>query len=174
MKNKIEHSPKDCIRANSGIFVNVFKPKADMFKPEDMAHSLAIMPRFAGHLTRRYSVAQHCINCCNLASKKNKLAALLHDAPEAYLLDIPTPIKAKLPFYKKVENGIMAVIAKTYGIQFPFDSEIKEIDKKMLDIEWENLMVNDNPDFVVLTPFQAKKQYLKLFYELTKNMDSLT
>ena len=166
--SNIAHSPKDCIRANSGVFVNVFEPKPNMFIIEDMAHSLATMPRFAGQLTRRYSVAQHCIECCKLASKENKLAALMHDTPEAYLLDIPTPIKSKLPFYKEVENTMMAVIAKKFKFEFPFDPEIKVIDKRMLDIEWENLMINDNPNFVVLTPVQAKKQFLKLFYELTK------
>lgn len=163
----IEDVPKGCIRTNSGLYINVFDPKPEMLCIEDIAHGLAHQPRFAGHLNKHYSVAQHSILAAKRASKKNKLAALLHDGTESYMLDMPTPIKAMLPDYKIAENKLMAVIAEKYGFEFPFDPEIKIIDKYLVNLEWEMLVVNNDKNFKCMTAIQAKKEFLRLYYELT-------
>jgi len=95
----------DCIRTYTGRFVNVFQPTPEMICIEDIAHSLSNQCRFGGHLAQFYSVAQHSINCAGLVSSAHTKAALLHDSSEAYLMDIPSPIKAKMPEYKKIELG---------------------------------------------------------------------
>lgn len=59
----IHESPKGCIRTNSGLFINVFEPTKDVISIEDIAHALASIPRFGGHLNRHYSVAQHSVMC---------------------------------------------------------------------------------------------------------------
>lgn len=163
----IEDIPKDCIRTNSGIFMNVFEPTADMFCIEDIAHALAAQPRFAGHLNRHYSVAQHCVLSARMAKKKNKKAALLHDSTEAFILDMPSPIKARMPEYKEFERKLMIAIANKFNIQFPFDKEIKKIDKIMIHIEWENLVNNNNKKFKCWSQKKAKRKFLEMFYELT-------
>jgi 5'-deoxynucleotidase YfbR-like HD superfamily hydrolase len=163
----IEDVPKGCIRTNSGLYINVFDPKPEMLCIEDIAHGTAYQPRFAGHLNRHYSVAQHSILASERATPKNKLAALLHDGSEAFMLDMPTPIKAMLPDYKMYENQLMAVIAKKYGFEFPFDPEIKIIDKYLVNLEWEMLVVNNDKNFKCMTAIQAKKEFLRVYYELT-------
>lgn len=163
---KLSDSPKDCIRTYSGLFMNVFDPKVEMISIEDIAHALANMPRWGGHLKRHYSVAQHSLLCCEMASAENKLAALMHDATEAFMLDLPTPIKAKLPQYKVYEDRLMAVIAEKFGIQYPFDPEIKIIDTHMLNMEWELLVQKNDESFKCMTAIQAKKAFLKQYNEL--------
>ena len=42
---------KDCIRTFTGIYMNVFNPTSEMICIEDIAHSLSLQCRFAGHLS---------------------------------------------------------------------------------------------------------------------------
>src|ERR1035437_893655 len=145
---RIEDSPKNSIRTNSGIFINVFKPTPEMISIEDIAHALAGLPRWGGHLNRHYSVAQHCVLAARMAkTKKDKRAALMHDSTEAFILDMPTPIKAKLSQYKKVEDNLMAVIFKRFNVPYPYSPKVKKIDRKLLQLEWENLVARDRKNF---------------------------
>lgn len=61
--------------------------------------------------------------------------ALLHDAAEAYLLDLPTPIKSRLPEYIAAERRIQELIERKYNciINHPV---VKAADKEMLEHEW--------------------------------------
>jgi 5'-deoxynucleotidase YfbR-like HD superfamily hydrolase len=162
----LNDAPKGCIRTNSGLYINVFNPTPEMICIEDIAHAEAAMPRFAGHLDKRYSVAQHSLMAAQLASPKNRKAALLHDATEAYMLDMPTPIKNQLPEYKAAEDNLMLVIAEKFGFEFPFDPEIKQIDKYLVNLEWEKLVRNPDKDFKCLTAIQAKKEFLRVYHEI--------
>lgn len=165
----IDGAPAGSIRTNSGSFVNVFDTDPDTIKIEDIAHALSRLPRFGGHLNRPYSVAQHCVLCAEMAkTKKDKRAALLHDASEAYLLDMPTPIKARMGEYKEYEHKLMTVIFDKYGLEWPLNNKIKKIDRKMLLIEWDNLAINDNKEFKCWNRDKAKREFLKSFNKLFK------
>lgn len=65
------------------------------------------------------------------------LRALLHDASEAYMSDIPTPFKRLLPGYYDLEAKVMEVIHKRYGLKPDplYDIMVKDADKKVLDYE---------------------------------------
>ena len=165
----IDGAPAGSIRTNSGTFVNVFDTDPDSIKIEDIAHALSRLPRFGGHLNRHYSVAQHCVLCAEMAkTKKDKKAALLHDASEAYLLDMPTPIKARMGEYKRYEDKLMTIIFKKYDLEWPLNDKLKKIDRKMLLIEWDNLAVTDNKEFKCWSRNKAKKEFLKVFKQLYK------
>lgn len=132
----------NCIRTVSGIYINVFEPTESMIAIEDIAHALTYQCRFGGHLPKFYSVAQHSLNCSYLIDEPElKLAALLHDASEAYLLDIPKPIKSGLTNYKEIEDGLMKVIANKFGFEYPVHKKVKEADEIMLELEWNCLML---------------------------------
>lgn len=158
----------DCIKTYTGIYVNVFNPTVDMISIEDIAHALSHQCRFSGHTRQFYSVAQHSILCSEHIDSELKLTALLHDAAEAYLVDVPSPVKRKLTNYKEIEDNVMRVIAEKFKIKFPFDKRIKEIDEMMLVKEWEQLM-DDNPKehFICLKPEEAKQKFLVKYIEIS-------
>jgi hypothetical protein len=95
----------------------VFDPRPEDMRIEDIAHALSMQPRFAGHSLQFYSVAQHCLRAQELVPNF-KLWALLHDAAEAYICDIPRPIKhdKRMKAYRQVERKIKAVIVRAFGL----------------------------------------------------------
>jgi hypothetical protein len=134
------------IRTVSGKWVNIFDPKPEMFDIEDIAHALSMQCRFSGHLPYHYSVAQHSFQCFKIADasgldKKEQLTALMHDCSEAYLVDIPRPIKKQLPEYKVIEDKLMQTLSEVFQFNYPLSKDIHDIDNTMLQVEWDNLMV---------------------------------
>lgn len=158
------HTP-DCIRTVSGVYVNVFKPDPDMFNLNDIAHALSQIPRFGGHLPKFYSVAQHSIMCAlAIEDESLRFDALMHDAAEAYLLDMPGPIKRRMKWYKKKEAAIMRILAKKFGFTYPKHPEVDLIDKQMLQAEWDYLMLGGNGSFFKdqKSMAEVKREFLHL------------
>ena len=160
----------NCIRTYSGKYVNVFDPKPEMFCIEDIAHALSHQCRFGGHLPGFYSVADHSLNCFFLITeKKHALAALMHDASEAYLLDIPRPIKQQLANYKEIEHNLMTVLAEVFGFEYPLHPDVKAVDERMLQYEWDCLMLGKRPwDFPQRSQWTAKTLFIEM-YKYEKN-----
>jgi len=106
--------------------------------------------------------------CCSLVSPQYKLQALLHDASEAYLLDIPSPIKNRLDKYKVIEHRLMILISQKFGFKYPLETYVKQIDAFMLRFEWDQLMVQDQltEKLICQTPEYAKRDFLEKFNEL--------
>jgi hypothetical protein len=157
----------DCIRTFTGKYVNVFDPDPDTICIEDIAHALSQQIRFGGHLPQPYTVAQHSLFCSYLAEDEHKLAALMHDASEAYLLDVPRPVKLKLCNYKEIEDKLMEVIAAKYGFAFPFDPNIKVVDEQMLRSEWHHIMLERDADKLEVYSLQKSKVFfIKQFENL--------
>jgi hypothetical protein len=123
---------------------------------EDIAHALSKLPSIWRHLNRDYSVGQHSIECAKKAVLKDKLGALLHDASEAYLLICLHLLKDRLPDYKTCEHNLMLVIAEKFGFTYPLNDALKVIDSELLEIEWENLVITDNPNFNVMDRVETK------------------
>ena len=112
------------IRTISGQYVNVFEPNPDTLLITDIAHALGNQCRFGGHLPRFYSVAQHSLLCYLIAKEEEKYDALMHDASEAYLLDMPKPIKVEITQYNEIEDNLMNVLAKKFGFNYPKSEEV--------------------------------------------------
>ena len=119
------------IRTFSGHRFDV-KPTPDQVYLEDIAVALSRLPRFMGHSTFPYSVAAHCLYVCALSPPRLKLQALFHDASEAYIGDMPSPFKALMPDYKKVEEDIMVAVAERFGFTLPIDPLVKSADQYAL------------------------------------------
>lgn len=140
-------------------------PTPDMVDIEDIAHSLSNQCRFAGHVSKFYSVAEHSINVCNLVQRATRddrlsLAALLHDASEAYLIDIPSPIKQHLPGYKDIELRVMRCVADKFGCTWPpagpEGNIIHEADQVQLKTEAKWLLPSKGDDWAHNYPTQMK------------------
>ncbi len=129
----------------SGKTVDILHPNTEAICDEDIAHALSLICRAAGHFRCFYSVAQHSINCMREAcargcSQRVCMAALLHDASEAYLCDVPSPLKKLLEDYKKIEKNFEDTIWKKYGL-YPLTEEekheVKQIDEAVLWYEFK-------------------------------------
>ena len=155
------------IRTFSGKFVDPLNMSKDDICIEDIAHALSQIPRFGGHLPKFYSVAEHCIRGARMIEESQSLAFLLHDAGEAYLLDLPSPIKHRLPEYKAAEESIMELIEEVFGVDLK-TPEVKEVDKVMVEAEWKGRMLNERPDVASYNPPMAEKLFLQTFKELSK------
>jgi len=125
-------------------------PRPEEVCLEDIAHALANICRFNGHTNRFYSVARHCLNVEALLKqrgfdKRIRLYGLLHDAAEAYICDIPRPLKHFMPEYRETEDAVQKAIYKHFGLTWPTAEEekaIKAADDYVLALEAKKLMRN--------------------------------
>jgi len=166
------------IQTHTGRRFNPTKPVVDSINIEDIAHALSNQCRFSGHCLQFYSVSQHSILTSYLCDKEHRLDALLHDASEAYLVDLPTPLKNSKGFeqYKVFEKQLELAIAEKFGTAKEMTVDVKIADKIMLATEARDLL-SPRPDWKteyeplpftikVMSPDEAKKAFLKRFEEL--------
>lgn len=117
-----------------------FNPNPADIDIVDIAAALSKTCRFGGHTLKWYSVAEHCVHVANHALPEHKLAALLHDASEAYLVDVPRPIKPLIANYYSIEEKIERTIFERFGIEYPFPAAVKLIDNRILSDERAQVM----------------------------------
>jgi hypothetical protein len=149
-------------------------PRVDEIDIRDIAHSLSQQCRYAGHCDRFYSVAEHSVLMSRYATPVNRLAVLLHDAAEAYLVDVPRPVKKELVGYADIEHLLDLRIAQTFGFNYPWPEEVKALDDAILHDEKAQLMrpapvdwcLRGKPlgvDIECWGPFEAEVNFLKVF-----------
>lgn len=115
-------------------------PRADEVEIEDIAHALAHACRFAGHCEAFYSVAEHSVLVSQIVPPEHALVALLHDASEAYVVDIPRPLKPYLSGYKEIETRVWRAIADRFGLPHEMPASVKEADNAVLLAEADQIM----------------------------------
>lgn len=121
-----------------GKMINLEAPQPKDICIEDIAHALSYMCRYTGHTSKFYSVAEHCVLLSEAVNMPGTpLARLLHDAAEAYLGDIISPLKQFLPTYQILEERMNRIIAKKYQVDF---DPVKPGDTTMMVIEANVLM----------------------------------
>lgn len=108
---------------------------------EDIAHALSNLCRYTGHCARFYSVAEHSILVSKLVPPADALEALLHDATEAYLNDLSTPVKRGLPEYRELEARNDMAIRMRFQLPHEHAAVVKEADTLAYWTEREQLML---------------------------------
>lgn len=167
------------IQLRSGAVFDYSNIKSMQFDIEDVAHALSNICRFNGHTKEFYSVAQHSVLVSELVPEEHALAALLHDAAEAYCGDMVAPLKQLLPVYQSIINTIEKHLFESVGIQWPPHECVKKADLTMLATEardlmnsnlfcWEFLSNYTPTDEVIhaLPPLGAKNLFLDRYYSL--------
>jgi len=101
---------------------------------EDIATALSNICRFGGHCGKFYSVAQHSVMVSHLVPEEHALAALLHDATEAYVGDMVRPLKRQISHYREIEQIVSRLIELEFGIDL-HHPEIKNADNRALYAE---------------------------------------
>jgi hypothetical protein len=186
----------------SGGFIEPCSPDPVDIHITDIAHCLALANRWAGNTQYIggstkfgmapgdpffYSVAQHSCLVHDIVVRRfgftPSFYALMHDTSEAYLMDVPRPIKPELTNYYEIEARLMKVILAKYGV--PFDDDIKkmvvEIDNAMIFWERDAIvgqpvapygnesqhpggsMFDEVPNFCSWSPKRAKAEFLMRF-----------
>lgn len=128
----------------SGRKIDLLAPDPDQIDIEDVAAGLAALPRWCGQTQARgravhYSVAQHSW-LCSKRCPTHALAALLHDAAEAYMGDCPRPLKALLGgAWHEIESRLQAAIFARYGLPPEIPAAVKRVDDRLLMTERRDL-----------------------------------
>ncbi len=149
---------------------------------EDIAHSLSLQCRYAGHCQKFYSVAEHSVLIANWiwwhGSAADALVGLLHDATEAYLVDMPRPVKRSLPDYQRHEAALWKVIASRFCLPEDMPAVVHEADNRIIADEMVNMRPmawhakHDDPLGVELqfwSPAEAEDAFLNT-YVMLQNM----
>lgn len=154
-EQRVEARKADAVRFSStyatkrvtatGRVIDFLNPTPNNISIVDIAEALSKQCRFTGHTAMFYSVAQHCCLVHDLCSLEARPWALLHDAHEAYIGDIPSPLKTALhALGGKLALDIIATrfdnaIAGAFKIQWPLSEqvnrEINHFDKVALNTE---------------------------------------
>lgn len=150
------------IVTSSGQVFNYVSSTPRIYHIEDIAQGLSNICRFTGQCNQFYSVAEHSLLVSNLLPPKLKLAGLLHDASEAYLGDVNSPLKSLLPEYKVLEQKIQREIAEQFGLPYPYPKEIHEADWEIFCQEWQELMPNSLYNSLYILP-PGKSTYLSCY-----------
>jgi hypothetical protein len=127
-------------------------PRPEDFSILDIAHALSIENRYGGHLPAPYSVAQHCLLAARIVREilggtlEDERDTLMHDAAEAYIKDIPRPLKLSLPGYKVIEHRVEGALAVRFGLRHPMPPIVKRADEIALAVERRDLFPASHQD----------------------------
>lgn len=167
----------------AGNYFHFEEPEESVFDINEIAHALSHICRFTGHVREFYSVAQHSVLVSHAVPSEDALAGLLHDAPEAYLGDVSSPLKALLKDYQEIEKRVEAAVLTRFGLSPNLPESVKRADLVLLLTEKRDLMPNDGVDWSPFgstieplerrihpwVPELAKEVFLRRFRELTTN-----
>lgn len=173
----LEHRHGDWMQTYTGRAFWPLDPRSEEVDIKDIAHALAHQCRYAGHCNAFYSVAQHSVLVAQAVPEEIRLEALLHDASEAYLVDVPRPVKRFLPGYREAEERVERAIAARFGLAYPWDVRIKEADDRILHDERAALMgesphewnLRGEPLGIAIGPWSpnmARQEFLSLASDL--------
>ncbi len=122
-------------------------PATSSIQIEDIAHALSNQCRFSGHSREHYSVAEHSVRVSELLEtwgedEDVQFWGLMHDASEAYLVDLPTPLKQSEfgAEYRRAEGVLMATVCERFGMVKTQPQRVHLADAVLLATEARDLM----------------------------------
>jgi 5'-deoxynucleotidase YfbR-like HD superfamily hydrolase len=186
-------------QTHTGKLIDVRNPTPDMVDLEDIAHALSMICRFAGHVREFYSVAEHSVLVAMIGDRSDlspefNLALLLHDAAEAYIGDIISPVKHLCgPTSHELENRWLKVIEEKFNLGdrlSNMDQSIHKADRLALSIEVSKLFYPVDPtwwtkfekptknqllaEIHCFSPAKARRRYLQYFNAVDSERSSVS
>jgi hypothetical protein len=174
------------IQTASGLKFPLLEIDPEAINIEDIAHALSMLCRFNAHCLKFYSVAEHSVHVSYEIEPRLALLGLMHDAAEAYLGDVPSPLKGELRDFKGIEDRLIVAIGQRFGFAVPGDGEndtreLKRADLQLLIDEKAVIMapepepwrpnapsVKDPSRIECWSPEIAKTRFMARFKELQK------
>jgi 5'-deoxynucleotidase YfbR-like HD superfamily hydrolase len=138
--------PNPSIQTFSGKMVNIFNASPEMIDINDIAHALPMIARWNGQIRTFYSVGAHSIQVSNRikhmgGTEQEQLQGLMHDASEAYLSDIPSPIKREFENVQAAEERLQEIIFEKFNLVWPMSELVHRADTDCLIHEAKELFV---------------------------------
>lgn len=169
------------IYTHSGKLVDVENVDPEQLDIRDIAEALSKQCRYGGQCHRFYSVAEHSVLMSYLVPPEDAFAALMHDATEAYVVDVPRGVKNAIGGeYARVEANVWRGLVKKFGLPSVLPASVKYMDNAILLAEKEQIMHPSIPPWLVGMGFEkpeveiegweptlARYRFLKRFFELT-------
>lgn len=145
---------------------------------DDIAWMLAQQNRWKGATKVPINIAQHSLMVSRLCDPAFALQGLLHDATEAYLGDMASPVKSQMPEFQRAEENLWIVICERFGLPVSLHESVKRADAVALHTESRDLMFPPplewrthlppatEENIVVCGPVTAANSFLHRFHEL--------
>jgi len=164
-------------------------PRPEDVCTEDIAHALSRICRFAGNTYCFYSVAEHSVHVSDYLTEHYavpslSLVGLLHDAAEAYMGDVPSPVKRYLRDYAPIELGIDIVVRKKFNITLSDTQIIKDTDAVVTESEirqlmrcegtdWANFVSGKDVELLGWSSEEAEYGFLDCFHKLMEDIEEV-
>jgi uncharacterized protein len=191
---KLCYNAKDetYLSTHSGRRFHFLAPRPEDIAIEDIAHQTGMKCRFGGAVTDFYSVAQHSVYVSRQVKGNwaTRMAALIHDANEAYLPDLQRPIKRVFAeewatLESPAEEAIYRHLMGDETLAQVDWAEVKRADNYLQVLEGRALLNNPSwayeahwnvhhdanirdvdPDFVPMLPKTAKEFFIEEYGRL--------
>ena len=157
------------IRTASGGYFTFLSPRSSDVHIGDIAASLSRLCRYTGQLPdpdMHYSVAQHSVLVSHITAPEYALWGLLHDAAEAYIGDVNSPLKSLLQDYRQVEHRVEQCVWGTFGLRGSLPMAVKKADRLAFEMEYAQFFNDGYPHIVPLERREARILFLERAYEL--------
>ncbi|MER9336170.1 hypothetical protein NKJ06_19620 [Mesorhizobium sp. M0293] len=184
--NSIRIAVGPTILLGSGNFFDYDDTENSEISLLDLAYGLAFAARFSGQCVSQntgrrvyYSVAQHCEIMSRVAPPEFAYAALMHECGESVCGDLTTPLKSKLPDYRRIEKQCEKAIMSAFQVGDFDRSVIKTYDVRLWVTERRDLMNWDGKrwseddvaepfdfEIVPLGPYEAADAFVARFLEI--------
>jgi hypothetical protein len=111
----------------------------------DIAHGLSHICRFGGHTREFHSVAAHSVLVSRLCDTEDAARGLLHDAAEAYIGDMISPLKRQpgMEVYREVDRRLSAAVAERFSLGTLETPSVELADRIVVYLEMRDLMAGD-------------------------------
>ena len=164
------------MRTYSGIQFWPLDPRPEEILITDIAHAQSLLCRFCGHVKYFYPIAQHSYFVSLLCDEPMK--GLMHDGSEAYLTDLPTPIKSAngMEKYREAEFVLQGMIYRLFCSDDIETDNLRWADHQMLlierqalkgsDVAWPEVAEVNSINIEPWTPAKAEEMFLNRFVEL--------
>ena len=155
-------------RTHTGRWVNPANPAPEDIVIEDIAYALAHQARYNG-MHGSYSVGQHSVMVAWMVSDQYRIAALLHDAPEAYIGDMAHPIKHGHPVlgpaFREVEAVVESAVERAFGLEPGAlgHPAVKSADRAVFRLEWETIVEETAEHFDVWDADETIRRFLTTY-----------
>lgn len=163
----------------SGRYVNPLDVAPDDIDILDIAHHLSLICRYTGGVPWHYSVAQHSVLVSEYLMKpEERLAGLLHDAAEAYMNDMASPVKhdERFKFFCERDAALTATIFERFNLDPALIHKTKPFDDLMFERESATFFgdLTGPKRITSMSPAQARQEFMNVFRELRPEKGTVT